>query len=946
MRLFHFPQSKKQQSGFLLPVAIILAVAISILGVTVMQVTSSTSSTLNNQYYRTIADEAAQAGISYAIGCLTDDPSATWTQLTPDSTCSGTVGSGNDFVIQKDNWKSVFTVSAPVATSLVTTVSSKGEVLLLKANGDIAQRIEVTVKKTLLPKTSTIPISSGKTVTDITTDSSNCAIANGELYCWGRNDFGELGIGNQVDQSTPQRVAGASGQAFYNKRVTAVSMGTYHACAIADGALYCWGSNWFGLFNPGKLSTACTTEFCTTPQLVAGALSGKRVTKVVASQGSINSYTCAIADGITYCWGDGSVQQLGQINYANIPFIGCTPNLLIPNSDNRSTPTPAYGYNTSSGKCDSDSELYGKKSLDLAAGLGQVCALANGGLYCWGGHNPADVSGDPQPKTGSLTNKIALPGTLNGAGGTTCASSGGALHCTGLQMGLCGLTCVNPAQYYNGNVTSGDSSSDLGALYCLVDNGTPKCAGDDGTGTDSTGGTQKPLIGFGTNNKIATKIGAGNSGGIQGMGCVIWNGSLACWGYGQLGQLGNGQMTATSTQPTTVLGGIGTADGTAAATDVSTGGTHACGVANGQAYCWGNNANGQLGTGDLLPRSTPFSPINSVGKVASKISAGYQHTCMIADAQLYCWGNNANGQLGLSSLTTQNTPQQVPTFIGKVVTEVSAGKTTTCAVADGLLYCWGDNTNRQLGRGASTATQETAPVLVNGGSNVLGGKAITSITAGNTHTCAVANGSAYCWGANASGQTGLNTTSGISGNPTLLTGGTMGATAGNLTAHVTQITAGNGFSCAIVNGAVSCWGTSTSGQTGSGTTQRTVPTAITGDAANLLVTSVSAGDNNACAVAIGRTYCWGTNASGQIGDGGSTNVTSSKLINNSILAANTSTQVSVGASTSCNIANAVIQCWGLGTNGQIGNNSLTSVSVPTSTSDYTLFVPLGEGITY
>src|SRR5690606_1575630 len=78
---------------------------------------------------------------------------------------------------------------------------------------------------------------------------------------------------------------------------------------------------------------------------------------------------------------------------------------------------------------------------------------------------------------------------------------------------------------------------------------------------------------------------------------------------------------------------------------------------------------------------------------------------------------------------------------GTRVTAVSAGNLHTCAVADGSAYCWGSDTAGQLGNG--DGGNSSVPVEVGG---LLTGKTVTSITTGQNHTCAIADGAAYCWG--------------------------------------------------------------------------------------------------------------------------------------------------------------------------------------------------------
>ncbi|MBI3889659.1 hypothetical protein HY312_03770 [Candidatus Saccharibacteria bacterium] len=794
--------NEPRKAGYILPVVIVLSLAIMMIFSVLMQSITSTSSNLNQAYTKQLNSEAAQAGLAYAISCLKTG-TTTWTTLTPSSDCDGNPSTGNDYVAQTDNWKSTFVVESPVVTGSMMAIVAKATVTFYGASGSTVQVVSTTAKKSV-PLTNTIvPVSSGESVTDLSVDGASCSIANGKLYCWGRNVSGELGIGNTANQTTPQLVAATNpGDAFYNKRVSAVATGSRHTCAIADSTLYCWGRN-----SDGELGIGNYNATYTTPQVVGGALSGRKVTKVTVAQGSINNHTCAIADGIAYCWGANGVQQLGQANYVTIPFAGIVGiNPFTPDKASRNLPVPVYGYHTDTNGYDSGSDLYGKKAVDIGTGVGGSCAIVDGGVYCWGDLTQIILPEYPHQKTGTLSGKIAMAGSLNVSGNTTCSVAGGGVHCSGF---------------------------------------------------------------------------------IQGR---------------------NG-----------VLG-----------------------------FCWGNNTKGQVGTGDTMDRIKPTSPMSTVGIVTTKVAAGDQHTCSIANGQLYCWGDNTYGQIGIGSSGPSPvlTPTLVSYFNGKTVTDVSAGKTTTCAIADGQAYCWGDNTTKQLGDGTFTA--RSSPVAVSGGSNVLTGKAITSISAGVTHTCAVANASAYCWGSNSSAATGLGTTSGIA-DPTRVSGGSAAASAGNITAAVTQISAGNGFSCAIINGVVNCWGLSTRGQTGTGTTAvKTVPTLVSGGAGSQLATHISTGDTHACAVMQNDTLCWGDNTNGQIGNGvaNATPVLSPVLIGGGDLVGRASVVTSAGGTSSCSLANATIQCWGSNTKGQLGNDSLTNSTLPKITSDYTIVSPLEAGIVF
>jgi alpha-tubulin suppressor-like RCC1 family protein len=258
------------------------------------------------------------------------------------------------------------------------------------------------------------------------------------------------------------------------------------------------------------------------------------------------------------------------------------------------------------------------------------------------------------------------------------------------------------------------------------------------------------------------------------------------------------------------------------------------------------------------------------GKTVTAISAGSSHSCAVADGKAYCWGRNIYGMLGNNSTTNTSVPVPVNTagvMAGKTVTAITAGGYHSCAVAAGATFCWGYNSDGQLGN--TSTTDSSVPVAVNA-SGVLASKTVTGISVGGYHACAVADGKAYCWGYNAYGQLGNNTTT-KSTVPVAVN--TAGVLAGRT---VTAITAGYHHSCAVVEGRASCWGANVDGRLGNDTTTNSlvpVPVNTSGVLAGKTVTAIAAGDSHSCAVADGRAYCWGYNTYGQLGNSTTTNST-------------------------------------------------------------------------
>ena len=327
---------------------------------------------------------------------------------------------------------------------------------------------------------------------------------------------------------------------------------------------------------------------------------------------------------------------------------------------------------------------------------------------------------------------------------------------------------------------------------------------------------------------------------------------LFAWGsndFKQLGATSAGGSTAVAVTASGQLAGK-------RVTAVSAGFINSCAIADGQLFCWGSNVYGQLGTGASgSPVADPTAVTGLNGKTVTTVSVGSYHVCAVADGAAFCWGRNETGELGNGAAgpgASSKQPVAVTGLPAGAVTGITAGATHSCAVVGGEAYCWGDGTNGRLGNGSTNAS--SLPVKVSG----LDGKAVRSLRAGATHTCAVADGAAYCWGAGGLGQLGTGSAS-PSSTPVAVTGLPAGKT-------VTSIRAGDSFSCALVEGVVHCWGANNAGQLGDGSQAlRYSPAAVKGQLVGKVVTALAVGGAHSCAEVAGDMYCWGDNTRGQLG---------------------------------------------------------------------------------
>lgn len=711
-----------------------------------------------------------------------------------------------------------------------------------------------------------------------------CAILDDDsITCWGDNTNGQLGTGDKTNHLTPATTLSLGA----GRTAQAVDAGWTHTCALLDnGSVSCWGEQY--LTNNTKVDL-------TSPTLVGEF--GSNRTAVQISTGS--SVTCAVlSDGTVSCWGKGTSGQLGN---------GATTSSTDP------TPTTSFGA--------------GKKALSVSLYTDHACALIDdGNVMCWGKNNYGKLGDGTESQRNAPVQVNAFP-----ANTTPISVSVGSHHsCALLDVG--DVSCWGEGAYgQNGDgtstkrpspgLTSGFGAGKLAVsvssgdhhICALLDSGEVVCWGEGGSGRLGTGSSSRvyvptPTVSFG-DGKLATSLSVGSYHG-----CVVLDsGKISCWGAGLNGQLGNGEI-ANQASPvlTKTLG--------PSVSSISAGGDHSCALlGNGSVACWGRGAEGQLGNGNTTNQIAPvFVSSFGSGRTAVAISVGWYHTCALLDnGSVSCWGTGWQGALGNGNSGQQNTPILTNSFgAGRTAVALSAGHGYTCAVLDnGSVACWGDNTYGQLGDG--TTQKRFTPVLTG---SLGAGRTAIDVTTKESHTCALLdNGSISCWGRGISGVLG-NGSSVNQNTPTLVSSLGVGRTA-------VAISAGAMHTCAILdNGEVSCWGYGNGGRLGNGVRpDKYTPTLTSTLGSGRTAVAISLGFDHTCAVLDdGSASCWGVGSDGQLGNGGTSDQFNPTPAS-SVASERSVVELAAGKYRTCVLYdNQSVACTGKGTAGQIGNNDTSN----------------------
>lgn len=411
----------------------------------------------------------------------------------------------------------------------------------------------------------------------------------------------------------------------------------------------------------------------------------------------------------------------------------------------------------------------------IDSGPEHTCAiLDDGGVRCWGrgaygrlGYGSSNDVGDDE-----------LPGSL------------GAVY-----LGA-GRTATN--------ITVGGQFT-----CAILDNGSVRCWGRNDEGQLGYGNTvnigDNELPGsVGPVDLGVGRTATGISAGFAHVCAILDDGSVRCWGYAQAGALGYGIPLNIGDDETPGSAGPVDLGPGRTATTLAAGGNHTCVILdNGAVRCWGYGAEGSLGYGNTLtigdfePATAAGYVFLGAGRTAKALTGGQSHTCAILDTgDVRCWGQGANGRLGTgntASIGDDETPGSMPVVditpppvfnsFGGLTQSTSARPTglsifdldavsiaggfehTCVGTSAGTVSCWGPGENGGLGRGNLNDIGDNERPAAAGTTIVETGQSVAMVTAGYRMSCAVlTNGRVKCWGEGATGKLGNGNVADIGDN--------------------------------------------------------------------------------------------------------------------------------------------------------------------------------------
>ena len=500
----------------------------------------------------------------------------------------------------------------------------------------------------------------------------------GELWCWGEfYDPNHPSTPVLQSHPTPMLIPGLESGVY------SVTLGLGHACAIRDGALYCWGSNSHGQIN-GNTSVSVYAD----PQLIFKT----GVTGVAAGA----QHTCAIVAGEVLCWGANGFGQVGARRTSGyVPYpvraidnlagtihgitagwnhtcalVGSPIQVTCWGWDFKDQLGTGVGDGTTSfpsAKFDVDANY---EPDQIVAGFDHTCVKAfhitssDVKLFCWGGNNKGELGRDP-----AVTPTLPSP----------------------TQVSALVLSDTNPIAAH-GDITCFTVAAGGGweKIYCMGDNenaalglGYPQVNG-------RTDFNPVEMMVFNTGSNIHLAPGGSHL-------CYDVSG-IFCIGRNTHAQLGNGKTYELKVPKPVQLFPSGIIE-------VALGSSHTCALkGTGDLHCWGMNRDG---SNYLLPNPHTSELVVDTSTIAESgvehVAASGGTTCISKAGEVRCWGKNTSDILGVSEISTPwrdyATAMINPPILTGAIKNLFMSGTKVCALDDLALKCWGNNSNQSLALG-------------------------------------------------------------------------------------------------------------------------------------------------------------------------------------------------------------------------------------------------------
>ena len=615
----------------------------------------------------------------------------------------------------------------------------------------------------------------------------------------------------------------------------------------------------------------------------------------VVSIAAGSDFTCAVLySGAVKCWGEGVYGKLGQGSTDNLGDEIGEMEALEPVNLNAS-------------------------AIGIATGRDHACAvLEDGSVKCWGwgqygqlGHGNTTSLGDEPGEMAALKPVSLGARAISVAAGEahTCALlDNGKVKCWGRGFEF------RLGQGGGGHLSSiGDAPGEMEAL---------------------------PPLDLGA-NALAVDVGDAHS-------CALLEGGLVkCWGRGTEGQLGQDSGRSIGSEPgeLAVLRPVNLG---AKAVGIATGSYHSCALLeNGSVKCWGEGQRGQLGQGsthdigDWPGSMAALMPIDLGARCVALAAGGYFTCALLINRSVKCWGQEQLGPGFPGSIGDEpgEMAALAPITMGDGVRALAAGSWHSCAVLDvGVVKCWGSGREGQLGIGIGISVGDKFADLTSALPVSLRPKRTAArLSAGAYHACVVLDsttgpGSVKCWGEGDFGRLGQGSISALGDEPGEMTD----LLPIDLRASATLAVAGVYHTCAVLDdGSLKCWGWGQYGQLGQGsrTTWGNQPgqmAALEPFTLGAKCVSVALGETHTCALLDGGSVkCWGGATHGQLGEDSASTLGDDPGEMAALLPINlgaNAVAIAAGSHHTCALlVGGLVKCWGKGTNGQLGQDSTSTL---------------------